>query len=113
MGGVSREADAGAGDAVPCSERRQTGPGGGRAPETPGRASRRAGSVSAGGAERIQRPVYRAQNDGRQPAQTQEQKEWLGRLRLEDYKAEICVGWMDAVKTICLYLGIAPPDIIQ
>ena len=42
-----------------------------------------------------------------------EQKAWLGRLRLEDYKAEICVGWMEAVKTICLYLGIAPPDIMQ
>ena len=41
-----------------------------------------------------------------------EQKEWIGRLRLQGYKAEICVGWMEAVKTICLYLGIAPPDII-
>lgn len=42
-----------------------------------------------------------------------EQKDWIGRLRLQGYKAEICVGWMEAVKTICLYLGIATPDIIQ
>ena len=41
------------------------------------------------------------------------QKDWIARLRLEDYKAEICVGWMEAVRVICGYLGIKPPEIIQ
>ena len=42
-----------------------------------------------------------------------EQKAWLERLRLEDYKAEICVGWMEAVRVICGYLGIKPPEIVR
>lgn len=41
-----------------------------------------------------------------------EQKDWIARLRLEDYKAEICVGWMEAVRVICGYLGIKPPEIV-
>ena len=39
-----------------------------------------------------------------------EQKEWLERLRLEDYRAVVCVGWMDAVRTVCEYLGIETPE---
>lgn len=41
------------------------------------------------------------------------QKEWLGRLRVQGYKAEICVGWTAAAAVICDYLGIRPPDILR
>lgn len=38
------------------------------------------------------------------------QKEWLGRLRVQGYKAEICVGWTEAAAVICDYLGIRLPE---
>lgn len=38
------------------------------------------------------------------------QKEWLGRLRVQGYKAEICVGWTAAAAAICDYLGIRLPE---
>jgi len=44
---------------------------------------------------------------------TEAQKKWLGRLRVQGYKAEICVGWTAAAAVICDYLGIRPPDILR
>lgn len=41
---------------------------------------------------------------------TASQKEWIGRLRVQGYKAEICVGWRAAAAVICEYLGIRPPE---
>ena len=41
---------------------------------------------------------------------TAEQKKWIERLRAAGYRAEVCVGWISAVKTVCEYLKIKPPE---
>ena len=41
---------------------------------------------------------------------SEEQKDWIGRLRAAGYRAEVCVGWIAAVKTVCEYLQIEPPE---
>lgn len=39
---------------------------------------------------------------------TIEQSWWIEKLTDKEYEAKTCYGWIEAVKTICSYLGIDP-----
>jgi hypothetical protein len=39
------------------------------------------------------------------------QTAWIERLREQGHEAVVCVGWHEAARQICVYLGIEPHDL--